>query len=184
MKSKVIAISGLAIGTGAVLIAFPPTFLDAPEVALEPVVTVTPEAVHELITPSPVVSTSPQPVVTKEAMLTPKPVVTSKPAVTVAPTAKVTVAASATINGTVFAAGKYGNVQVQITIKEGVITAAKALLFPDGDSRSSSISATAIPELIRQTLAVQSAEDIDGATGASYTSSAWISSLQSALIKV
>jgi uncharacterized protein with FMN-binding domain len=168
----------LAIGTGAVLIAFPPTLFDAPEVALEPVVTFTPEAVPELITPSPVVSTSPQPVVTKEATLTPKP------EVTVAPTPKVTVATSATINGAVFAAGKYGNVQVQITVKEGVITAAKALLFPDGDSRSSSISATAIPELIRQTLAVQSAEDIDGATGASYTSTAWISSLQSALIKV
>lgn len=178
MKSKVIAISGLAIGTGAVLLAFPPTFLDAPEVALEPVVTVTPEADPELITPSPVVSTSPQPVVTKDATLTPKPVVT------VAPTPKVTVATSATINGAVFAAGKYGNVQVQITVKDGVITAAKALLFPDGDSRSSSISATAIPELIRQTLAAQSTEGIDGATGASYTSAAWISSLQSALIKV
>lgn len=178
MKSKIIAISGLAIGTGAVLLAFPPTFLDAPEVALEPVVTVTPEAVPELVTPSPVVSTSPQPVVTKDATLTPKPVVT------VAPTTKVTVATSATINGAVFAAGKYGNVQVQITVKDGVITAAKALLFPDGDSRSSSISATAIPELIRQTLAAQSTEGIDGATGASYTSAAWISSLQSALIKV
>jgi len=45
MKSKAIAISGLAIGTGAVMIAFPPTFLNAPEVLLEPIETVTPEAV-------------------------------------------------------------------------------------------------------------------------------------------
>lgn len=176
MKSKIIAISGLAIGTGAVMITFPPTFLNAPEVLLEPIETVTPDAVSELSSPPPVVSTSPQPVATNEATLTPKPVVTTKPTTTVA--------ATATINGALVAAGKYGNVQVQITVKDGVITAAKALVFPDGDSRSSSISATAIPELIRQTLAVQSAEDIDGATGASYTSAAWISSLQSALIKV
>jgi len=83
MKSKVIAISGLVIGTGAVLIAFPPTLLDAPEVALEPVVAVSPDDVPEISTPSPVASTSPQSVVTTETQLTPKPVATSQPSVTV-----------------------------------------------------------------------------------------------------
>ena len=83
MKSKVIAISGLVIGTGAVLIAFPPTLLDAPEVALEPVVAVSPDDVPEISTPSPFASTSPQSVVTTETQLTPKPVATSQPSVTV-----------------------------------------------------------------------------------------------------
>jgi len=176
MKNKYLAVAGFVIGTGAVLTASPPAFLTAPEDFIEPVVPVAPIA-----TPAPVVTAkagvTPVPVVSKTptAPVVPKPVVSAPP--TVAPTT------SQTISGDVFAAGKYGNVQVQIVVKSGVITSAKALIFPSADSRSSSISATAIPVLIEQTLTAQSSDGIDGASGASYTSAAWINSLQSALSK-
>ena len=176
MKNKYLAVVGFVIGTGAMLIASPPAFLTAPEDFIEPVVPVAPIA-----TPVPVVTAkpgaTPAPVVSKTptAPVVPKPVVSAPP--TVAPTT------SQTISGDEFAAGKYGNVQVQIVVKSGVITSAKALIFPSADSRSSSISATAIPVLIEQTLAAQSSDGIDGASGASYTSAAWINSLQSALAK-
>jgi len=62
------------------------------------------------------------------------------------------------------------------------ITAVSAIDFPSGDSRSAQINATAIPALEEQTLAAQSAE-IDGVSGASYTSAGFIESLQSALVK-
>jgi uncharacterized protein with FMN-binding domain len=168
MKNRYLGAVGFVLGTGAVLLASPPSFLTAPEEILEPI---TPDA--------PVAPVAPIVIPTPD--VTPIPAVTAKPVVTQTPTAPLT---SQTISGGVFAAGKYGNVQVQIVVKNGVITSAKALVFPDGDSRSSSISATAIPVLIEQTLAAQSSEGIDGASGASYTSAAWINSLQSALIKV
>jgi uncharacterized protein with FMN-binding domain len=168
MKNRYLGAVGFVLGTGAVLLASPPSFLAAPEEILEPIIPVAPVApVAPVVIPTPVI--------------TPIPTVTAKPVVTQTPTAPVT---SQTISGGVFAAGKYGNVQVQIVVKNGVITSAKALVFPDGDSRSSSISAAAVPVLIEQTLAAQSSEGIDGASGASYTSAAWINSLQSALIKV
>jgi uncharacterized protein with FMN-binding domain len=184
MKKKYLAVAGFVIGTGAILIASPPAFLTAPEDFIQPVVPETPIAspTPEVLptseaSKSPAASVSPAPVVSKTptAPVVPKPVVSAPP--TVAPTT------SQTISGDVFAAGKYGNVQVQIVVKSGVITSAKALIFPSADSRSSSISATAIPVLIEQTLTTQSSDGIDGASGASYTSAAWISSLQSALAK-
>ena len=82
------------------------------------------------------------------------------------------------------AAGKYGDVQVQIVITNGIITSTRALIYPDADSRSSSISALAIPILIEQTLVAQDNSNIQGTSRASYTSAAWIASLQSALNKV
>ena len=168
MKNRYLGAVGFVLGTGAVLLASPPYFLTAPEEILEPI---TPDA--------PVAPVAPVVIPTPD--VTPIPAVTAKPVVTQTPTAPLT---SQIISGGVFAAGKYGNVQVQIVVKNGVITSAKALVFPDGDSRSSSISAAAVPVLIEQTLAAQSSEGIDGASGASYTSAAWINSLQSALIKV
>ena len=78
---------------------------------------------------------------------------------------------------------RWGPVQVEITVKDGVVTAAKALRFPSGDQRSLSISQQAIPYLVQQTLGVVSAADIQGVSRASYTSDGWRSSLQSALKK-
>lgn len=78
---------------------------------------------------------------------------------------------------------RWGPVQVEITVKNGVVTAAKALQFPSGDQRSLSISQQAIPYLVQQTLGVVSASDVQGVSRASYTSDGWRSSLQSALKK-
>ena len=76
---------------------------------------------------------------------------------------------------------RWGPVQVEITVKDGVVVAAKALRFPSGDQRSLSISQQAIPYLVEQTLGVVSAADVQGVSRASYTSDGWRSSLQSAL---
>jgi uncharacterized protein with FMN-binding domain len=78
---------------------------------------------------------------------------------------------------------KWGPVQVEITVKNGSITAASALKFPDGDQRSLSISQQAIPYLIEQTLGVVSASQVQGVTQATYTSNGWRTSLGSALKK-
>ena len=78
---------------------------------------------------------------------------------------------------------RWGPVQVQITVKDGVITAANALAFPNGDRRSLSISQQAIPYLIEQTLGVVKSSEVMGVSGASYTSNGWRTSLQSAIKK-
>ena len=78
---------------------------------------------------------------------------------------------------------RWGPVQVEITVKDGVVTAAKALRFPSGDQRSLSISQQVIPYLVQQTLGVVSATDVQGVSRATYTSDGWRSSLQSALKK-
>jgi len=78
---------------------------------------------------------------------------------------------------------RWGPVQVEITVKDGVVTAAKALRFPSGDQRSLSISQQAIPYLVQQTLGVVSASGVQGVSRATYTSDGWRSSLQSALKK-
>ena len=78
---------------------------------------------------------------------------------------------------------RWGPVQVEITVKNGVVTAAKALQFPSGDQRSLSISQQAIPFLVEQTLGVVSASGVQGVSRATYTSDDWRSSRQSALKK-
>ena len=74
----------------------------------------------------------------------------------------------------------YGTVQVQVTVKAGLITDATALQAPSG--RNSRYTQMALPILKKQTLAAQSAR-IQGASGASYTSYGWSTSLQGALAK-
>ena len=109
---------------------------------------------------------------------TPTPVATK----TVAPT-PVAAPASKGVTGTfdgpaIFV--NYGTVQVQLTIKDGRITDATALQAPTG--RNSRYTDMALPILKKQTLAAQSA-NIQGASGASYTSYGWYTSLQGALAK-
>ena len=74
----------------------------------------------------------------------------------------------------------YGNVQVQITVKGGKIVDATALQAPSG--KNDRWTNMALPILKKQTLAAQSA-NIQGASGASYTSYGWFTSLQGALAK-
>lgn len=78
---------------------------------------------------------------------------------------------------------RWGPVQVEITLKNGSITAASALKFPNGDQRSLSISQQAIPYLIQQTLGVVNASQVQGVSQATYTSDGWRTSLGSAIKK-
>jgi uncharacterized protein with FMN-binding domain len=74
----------------------------------------------------------------------------------------------------------YGPVQVQVTIAGGRLTDIKALQLPSDRSRSRSISSRAAPILRGEALAAQSA-NINGVSGATYTSQGYAQSLQGAL---
>ena len=107
---------------------------------------------------------------------------TTEPAATTAPATTAPATNSKTsINGTftgpsVFV--NYGNVQVKITVVNGRITDAVAVKAPSG--KNDRWTNMAVPVLKAQTLAAQSA-NIQGASGASYTSYGWHTSLQGAL---
>lgn len=72
----------------------------------------------------------------------------------------------------------YGNVQVMITVSNGRITDVVAVKAPKG--KNDRYTNMAVPILKQQTLQAQSA-NIQGASGASYTSYGWFKSLQGAL---
>ena len=74
----------------------------------------------------------------------------------------------------------YGDVQISITINGGKITTVNLLNMPNSEGRSQYLSSHAGPILKSQTLAAQSSQ-IDGVSGATYTSSSYQQSLQSAL---
>ena len=98
-----------------------------------------------------------------------------------APATQAPAASSGAINGTftgpsVFV--NYGNVQVKITVVNGRITDAVAVKAPSG--RNDRWTNMAVPILKEQTLKAQSA-NIQGASGASYTSYGWFTSLQGAI---
>jgi uncharacterized protein with FMN-binding domain len=106
---------------------------------------------------------------------TPTVAATKSSTPTVAPTTAA--AKSGTFTGpAVFV--NYGTVQVQITVVNGKITDAVALQAPTG--KNDRYTRMAVPILKQQTLAAQSA-NIQGASGASYTSFGWHKSLQGAL---
>jgi uncharacterized protein with FMN-binding domain len=96
------------------------------------------------------------------------------------PTAAATTAPAA-INGTFTGPSvnvNYGNVQVKITVVNGRITDAVAVKAPTGkNDRYTNMS---VPTLKAQTLKAQSA-NIQGVSGASYTSYGWFTSLQGAI---
>ncbi len=106
---------------------------------------------------------------------------TATAAATTAPATQAPATSSTAINGTftgpsVFV--NYGNVQVKITVVNGRITDAVAVKAPSG--RNDRWTNMAVPILKAQTLAAQSA-NIQGASGASYTSYGWFTSLQGAI---
>lgn len=75
---------------------------------------------------------------------------------------------------------QYGPMQVEITLTGKRITQVTVLQQTDFGALSQSIDSMAIPKLTAETLAAQSAR-IDAVSGASYTSSGYIQSLQSAI---
>jgi uncharacterized protein with FMN-binding domain len=90
-------------------------------------------------------------------------------------------ATPAAINGTFTGPSvnvNYGNVQVKITVVNGRITDAVAVKAPTG--KNDRYTNMAVPTLKAQTLKAQSA-NIQGVSGASYTSYGWFTSLQGAI---
>lgn len=87
--------------------------------------------------------------------------------------------ASATFTGTA-ADTRYGPVQVEITVAGGTVTAVDVVEYPTGNGKDQEINARAVPTLVQETLAAQSA-DVDMVSGATYTSHGYLTSLQSAL---
>lgn len=74
----------------------------------------------------------------------------------------------------------YGTVQVQATIRNGLIADVQFLQHPDSRSTSRYINAQAMPLLTQEAVQAQSAQ-VDGVSGATFTSEAFRQSLASAL---
>jgi uncharacterized protein with FMN-binding domain len=126
----------------------------------------------------------------KKKPVTPKPKPKPTPAPAPAPTVDVVTKA---FTGTRETAGDWGYVQVKVTIEKTTtttgttskvdrkITAVDVPEFPNDAARSAYISSKAIPNLVHETLDAQSA-DVFLVGGATYTSRAFVNSLQAALL--
>ena len=86
---------------------------------------------------------------------------------------------SGTVTGPVVQV-KWGQVQVRATLAAGRITGVDVLRTPDENAHDRQVNAAAVPVLVRQTLAAQSTR-IDMVSGATFTSTGYVRSLQAAL---
>jgi len=77
---------------------------------------------------------------------------------------------------------RYGSVTVTVTISGGKITNVSAQALDGGDRRSQSIDSQAVPMMKTEVLSANSAS-VSTIGGATYTTTAYITSLQSALAK-
>ena len=75
---------------------------------------------------------------------------------------------------------RWGPVQVQITVENGRITAAQAVVYPQENPRDQEINAYAVPQLNSEAVQANSGS-IDAVSGATVTSDGYIQSLQSAI---
>jgi len=175
---RVLLIAGGTVGgLGAVLSITPPQFGSSTATALSKSNPAPAPAQTQAAAPAPAQTQAAAPAATKKS--------TTKATTAPAPAATTAAPAAAKPSGTFVGATqqtRFGPVQVQITLSNGKITAAKALQFPNNDFRSQQISQQAIPYLVQETLAANSA-NIQGVGGASYTSQGWYDSLVSALAK-
>ena len=90
--------------------------------------------------------------------------------------------ASGTFTGTA-ASHQFGSVTVTVTLSNGAITALKESVTSDGDHHSDQINARSVPQLTSAILAVPSGGSVSTISGATYTTKAYLTSLQSALDK-
>ena len=104
---------------------------------------------------------------------------TTTPTTTTAGTSNGGTGADGTYTGTDVST-RYGSVQVEVTVSGGQVSDVTALQLTDTDRRSIQISNRAAPILKSEVLASQSA-DVSNVSGATYTSDAYLQSLQSAL---
>jgi len=153
MKRALLIAGGTVGGLGAVLMITPPNLSKTTLIAID--------------TPAPAPSATP----TKSGAPS-----TAVP--TVAPTKPVG-GVTGSFTGSV-ANTRYGPVQVKITVENGKIVDAQAVQAPSGSNDR--YTQKAVPVLRQQTIAIQSA-NVQGVSGASFTSYGWYQSLASAISK-
>lgn len=78
---------------------------------------------------------------------------------------------------------RYGELELEVTVTGGRITSVTPVVDNADDARSAQINSYAEPQLDSQTIAAQSS-NINGVSGATYTSQAYVQSLQAALDKL
>ena len=175
MKRAILIATGTVGGLGAVLAITPPQFTATQSTSLAMPDAGTTTAPSEQ---APAAATpTPNKTATTSKTKSPVPAVKT-PAAAPAP-AQTTKSVSGTFTGDSVDV-RYGFVQVKITVVSGKITDAQAVQAPSG--RNDRWTQRAVPILREQTLAAQSAQ-ISGASGASFTSYGWYTSLASALAK-
>ena len=157
MKRALLIAGGTVGGLGAVLMITPPNLSKTTLIAID--------------TPAPAPSATP----TKSGSPSAKPTVAAP---TVAPTKPVG-GVTGSFTGSV-ANTRYGPVQVKITVENGKIVDAQAVQAPSGSNDR--YTQKAVPRLREQTIAAQSA-NVQGVSGASFTSYGWYQSLASAISK-
>ena len=157
MKRALLIAGGTIGGLGAVLMITPPNLSKTTVIAID--------------TPAPSPSATP----TKSGSASAKP---TAAAPTVAPTKPVG-GVTGSFTGSV-ANTRYGPVQVKITVENGKIIDAQAVQAPSGSNDR--YTQKAVPRLREQTIAAQSA-NVQGVSGASFTSYGWYQSLASAISK-
>ena len=163
MKRILLIAGGTVGGLGAVLAITPPQLTSTSTVSDMPGASFPTAA-----TPS--ASSTPKP--TSKATTSSKPT-TKAPT----PAAPVNKSVNGTFTGNAVDVG-YGTVQVKITVVNGKITDAQAVQAPSG--RNDRYTNMSVPVLRQRTLTAQSA-NINGVSGASYTSFGWYTSLVVAL---
>jgi uncharacterized protein with FMN-binding domain len=187
MKRFLLIAAGTVGGLGAVLSVTPPQLgatdlglgLDMGTLAVGQNTPVASAPAQSAAKPSPIKTSPTKPGTSNpttstqtSAPATPTPVKTA----TTVPTVN---SADGTFTGPVVDVS-YGNVQVQITVTNGKITYAQALIAPTG--KNDKYTKMSLPTLRQQTLAAQSTS-IQGVSGASYTTYGWRKSLQGAMVK-
>ena len=188
MKRALLIAGGTVGGLGAVLAITPPQLTSS-------------SSVGNLPSGNPAIGGAQStPAATATASKTSTPVASSSATKKATPTQKATAKASASAQATQSAAPAqtqdntssnvsgtytgnavdvgYGIVQVKITVANGKITDAQAVQAPSG--RNDRYTNMSVPVLRERTLAAQSA-NINGVSGASYTSFGWYTSLVVAL---
>ena len=175
MKRALLIAGGTIGGLGAVLTITPPQLSSTTQVA----------GGIPQVDPSAAPSASASATATKQPTKKPtaKPTATAQP--TTAPTATPTPtkAPSGATDGSFTGDAismRYGIVQVKITVQNGKIVDAQAVKAPTGSNDR--YTQFAVPRLRQQTIAAQSS-NIQGVSGASFTSYGWYKSLVSAIAK-
>ncbi|MDX6496272.1 MAG: hypothetical protein QOE17_2258 [Gaiellales bacterium] len=98
------------------------------------------------------------------------------------PTPKTNSPAAATAVLGSLVTNQYGQLRVKLTVKAGRITKVGFTTFTASDGHSVEIDQSAVPILIQETISAQSAQ-IQGVSGATYTTTAYEQSLQAAIDK-